>query len=166
MAGLSDDYNFVVDGAIKIRRPNGKVKTAYSVGASFMSRPDKFSQSPYSPNVTADWRAQFSAAMNLQYNSLMFAINARAIYDKNPLGIVSDGVILGTGISYDLLKYTVSLSYLLSDTGIWHKDTDNNLYHTVVSSFRYKYSENVDGWMSLGWVPANPFISAGLRITF
>lgn len=166
VAGLGDDYNFVVDGAIKIRRPNGKTKTAYSIGASFMSRPDKFSQSPYSPNVTADWRAQFSAAMNLQYNSLMFAINARAIYDKNPLGIVSDGVILGTGISYDLLKYTVSLSYLLSDTGVWHKDTDNNLYHTVVSSFRYKYSENVDGWMSLGWVPANPFISAGLRITF
>ncbi len=166
VAGLGDDYSFVIDGAIKIRRPNGKTKTAYSIGASFMSRPDDFSQSPYSPNVTADWRAQFAASMNLQYNSLMFAFNARAIYDKNPVVMVSDGIILGTGISYDLFKYTVSLSYLLSDTGIWHKDIDNNMYHTVVSSFRYKYSENVDGWMSLGWVPANPFISAGLRITF
>jgi len=166
VAGLGDDYSFVIDGAIKIRRPNGKIKTAYSIGASFMSRPDDFSQSPYSPNVTADWRAQFAASMNLQYNSLMFAFNARAIYDKNPVGMVSDGIIAGTGISYDLLKYTVSLSYLLSDTGVWHKDTNNKIYHTVVSSFRYKYSENVDGWMSLGWVPANPFISAGLRITF
>ena len=166
VSGLGNDYDFVIDGAIKIRQPNGKTKTAYSIGASFMSRPDNFSQSPYSPDVTADWRAQFAAAMNLQYNSLVFALSARAIYDEKPIGIISDGIILGTGISYDLLKYTVSLSYMISDTGIWHKEVDNFIDQTVISSFRYKYSENVDGWMSLGWMPGNPFISAGLRITF
>ncbi|MBO4625776.1 MAG: hypothetical protein J5679_00670 [Alphaproteobacteria bacterium] len=164
-AAFGKDYDFTVDGAIKIRRPHGKTKAAYAFGASFMSRPDGFSQSPYSPKVTADWRAQFSAAMNLQYNSLVFGLSGRVIYDENPVGAISDGIIVGTGVSYDLLKYTVSLSYLFSDTGIWH-DVDDYQQHTVVSSFRYKYSEYVDGWMSVGWVPGAPFVSAGLRITF
>ena len=166
VAGLSDEYNFTLDGGIKIRRPNGKTKTAYSLGASFTSRPDDFKQSQFSPRVTADWRAQFSAAMNLQYNSFMFALTGRAIYDKDPIGVTADGIILGSGISYDLLKYTVSLSYMFSDTGIWHHDIENHINHTVVSSFRYKYSENVDGWMSLGISSDAEFISAGIRLTF
>ena len=166
VAGFSDDYDFVVDGGIKLRRPEGKTKTAYSFGASFMSRPDGFSQSQWSPNVTADWRAQFSAAMNLQYNSFMFALNVRGIYDENPIGIVSDGIIVGTGVSYDLLKYTVSLTYTFSDTGIWHKDVDDFMNHTLVSSFRYKYSEVVDGWISAGFSLETSFIAAGLRATF
>ena len=166
VAGLSDEYNFTVDGGIKIRRPSGKTKTAYSFGASFMNRPDKFEQSQFSPNVTADWRAQFSAAMNIQYNSFMFALTGRAIYDKNPIGATADGIILGTGVSYDLLKYTVSLSYMFSDTGIWHNDMDNFIDHTVVSSFRYKYSENVDSWISLGISSDTEFIAAGIRVTF
>ncbi|MBR4475087.1 MAG: hypothetical protein IKP05_00175 [Alphaproteobacteria bacterium] len=166
VAGGSDDYKFAIDGGIKIRRPDGKTKTAYSIGFSFMNKPDDFQQSQFSPNVTADWRAQFSAAVNVQYNSFMFALTGRAIYDENPIGVVSDGIILGTGVSYDLLKYNVSLSYMLSDTGIWDKDVDDYLNHTVVSSFRYKYSENVDGWISLGVTSKTEFISAGMRITF
>ena len=166
VAGLSDDYRFTIDGGIKIRRPNGKTKTAYSFGASFMSNPDKFQQSQFSPDVSADWRAQISAAMNVQYNSFMFAITGRAIYDKKPVGDTADGIVLGTGVSYDLLKYTVSLSYMLSNTGIWDQDIDNHINNTIISSFRYKYSENVDGWMSLGVSSQTEFISAGMRITF
>ena len=165
-AAFGDEYNFALDGGIKIRRPDGKTKTAYSFGASFMSRPDDFKQSPFSPRVSADWRAQISAAMNVQYNSFMFAITGRAIYDKDPTGIVSDGLMLGTGVSYDLLKYNVSLNYTFSDTGVWHSDVDNFINHTVVASFRYKYSENVDGWISLGRSLQTSFVSAGMRLTF
>ena len=166
VAGFSDDYNFVLDGGIKIRRPEGKTKTAYSFGASFMSKPDNFDQSSFAPRVYADWRAQLAAAVNVQYNSFMFAVTGRAIYDKDPIGVPSDGFMLGTGISYDLLKYTVSLTYTFSDTGVWDKDVDDFINHTVVSSFRYKYSELVDGWVSLGLSMETPFISAGMRITF
>ena len=166
VAGLGADYDFTVDGGIKIRRPNGKTKTAYSFGASFMSRPDDFRQSIYAPRVTADWRAQISAAVNVQYNSFMFALTGRAIYDENPVGAISDGFVLGTGVSYDLLKYTVSLSYMLSDTGVWEKDVNDFINHTIVSSFRYKYSENVNGWISLGMTAQTPFVSAGMRVTF
>lgn len=166
VAGLTNDYDFTLDGGIKIRRPEGKTKTAYSLSASFMSRPDGFEASHYSPRVTADWRAQVAAGVNIQYNSLMFALTGRAIYDKNPIGNTADGIIVGTGVSYDLLKYTVSLTYTLSDTGIWRDDVDNFINHTVVSSFRYKYSEYVDGWLSLGLSLETPFVSAGMRVTF
>ena len=166
VAGLSDDYNFTLDGGIKIRNSDGKTKTAYSISASFMSRPDNFEQAHYSPRVTSDWRAQIAAAINVQYNSFMFALTGRAIYDKDPVGVASDGIIFGTGVSYDLLKYTVSLSYMFSDTGVWQKDVDDFQNHIVVSSFRYKYSENVDGWMSVGMSTKTPFLAAGMRVTF
>lgn len=166
LAGGSEKYDVTLDGAIKIRRPNGKTKTAYSLGGSFMLNPKGFQQSQYSPLVTADWRAQISAAMNLQYNSLIFALNARAIYDQNPIGATADGIILGTGISYDFLKYNLSLTYVFSDTGIWHDEVDDYKNHTVVSSFRYKYSEYIDGWISLGLSVETSFVSAGLRVTF
>ena len=166
LAGGGKDYDFTLDGGIKMRRPNGKTKTAYSLTASFMSRPDDFKQSQFSPRVTADWRAQLAAAMNVQYNSWMFALTSRAIYDKNQIGAVSDGFILGAGASYDLLKYTVSLSYTFSDTGVWNNDVDDFIEHMVVSSLRYKYSEYVDGWMSIGMSSKTPFVSAGMRITF
>lgn len=166
LAGGGKDNDFTLDGGIKIRRPNGKTKTAYSLSASFMSRPDDFKQSQFSPRVTADWRAQVAAAVNVQYNSWMFAITSRAIYDKNPVGVVSDGFILGAGASYDLLKYTVSLSYTFSDTGVWDSDVDDFIDQMIVSSLRYKYSEYVDGWMSIGVSSKTPFVSAGMRIAF
>lgn len=166
VAGITSKYDFTVDGGIKIRRPDGKTKTAYSFGASFMSSPDNFSQSIYLPRVTADWRAQVSAAMNVQYNSWIFALTGRAIYDENPVGVASDGFIVGAGVSYDFLKYSVSLTYSLSDTGVWDDDVDDYLNHIVLSSFRYKYSENVDGWVSVGMTTETPFVSAGLRLTF
>jgi len=92
-------------------------------------------------------------------------VSARVIYDENPIGPQSDGIAAGTGVSYDLLNYSVSLSYLFTDTGIWG-DAPNYDDHTVIASFRYKYSQNVDGWISTGLSTSKAFLSAGMRLTF
>lgn len=164
--GFSDEYDWAFDAGLKLRRPHGKIKSAYSLGVSFMDNPDGFDPEVYMPAVTADWRAQMSLGMNIQYNSWIWGLTGRAIYDQSPVGIVSDGFVLGTGVSYDLLKYTVSLTYMFSDTGIWHSDTPDFQDNTVVASFRYKYSKNVDLWMSGGTTSKTPFFSAGLRFIF
>lgn len=166
VAGITDNYNWAIDGGIKVKNSSGKVKTAYSVGASFMSKPDNFDNEVYTDGITADWRAQISMGMNLQYNSLIWGTTARIIYDQNPIGPISDGFVIGTGISYDLLKYSVSLTYMLSDTGIWQNSIEDYIDHTIIASFRYKYSEFVDGWISGGATSDTPFVSAGLRIVF
>lgn len=166
VSGITDDYDYAVDAALKIRQPSGKVKLAYALGASFMSRPDGYRTDAYTPRVYADWRAQLSGGVNLQYNSWMWGLTARVIYDENPIGPVSDGVAVGTGVSYDILNYSVSLTYIFSDTGIWNHDVDDYMDHTAIASFRYKYSENVDGWMSLGITTKTPFLAVGMRLTF
>lgn len=165
-SGITDDYDWAIDAGLKLRKSSGKVKTAYSVGASFMSQPDNFDNEVYTPGVTADWRSQLSLGMNLQYNSWIWGLTTRIIYDHNPIGPISDGIVVGTGVSYDLLKYTVSLTYMMSDTGIWQNDVADFVDHTTIASFRYKYSEFVDGWISGGITATTPFISAGMRITF
>ncbi len=166
VTGLTHDYDWALDAGLKIRRPSGKVKTAYSLGLSFMDNPNDFDAEVYTPGVTADWRAQMSAGMNLQYNSWILGLTGRVIYDQNPIGPVSDGFVVGSGVSYDLLKYSVSLTYMMSDTGVWQSDVPDFCDHMLIASFRYKYSEFVDGWMSGGITSQTPFISAGLRITF
>ena len=166
IAGITDDYDFAVDMGLKIRRPSGKLKRAFSFGASFMDNPHGFSTDVYAPAVTSDWRAQFTAGMNIQYNSWIWGTTARVIYDENPIGPISDGIVAGTGVSYDLMKYSVSLTYMFSDTGVWNHDVKDFMDHMLIGSFRYKYSENVDGWISLGITSETPFISAGMRITF
>lgn len=166
VSGITDNYDWAIDGGIKIKNSSGKLKTAYSVGASFMKNPNDFDNEIYTPGVTADWRAQMSLGMNLQYNSWIWGTAARVIYDKNPIGPVSDGFTVGTGVSYDLLKYSVSLTYMFSDTGVWQHDVDDFADHMAVASFRYKYSEFVDGWISGGLTSKTPFVSAGLRVTF
>ena len=155
-----------MDAGLKIRRPSGKVKTAYAFGASFMDNPRDFDNEVYTPGVTADWRAQMSLGMNLQYNSWIWGLSGRVIYDNNPIGEISDGFVVGTGVSYDLLRYSVSLTYMLSDTGVWQSDIDDFIDHMAIASFRYKYSENVDGWISGGITSQTPFVSVGLRLTF
>ncbi len=163
---FSGDYDWTMDAGLKIRRPNGKIKTAYSLGVSFMDNPDNFDAEVYTPGVTADWRAQMSMGMNLQYNSWVWGTTARVIYDQDPIGPVSDGFVLGTGVSYDLLRYNVSLTYMFSDTGVWQRDIKDFQDNMLIASFRYKYSENVDLWMSGGATSKTPFFSAGLRLTF
>lgn len=166
VAGITDDYDFTIDGGLKIRKSDGKVKRAFSLGASFMDNPRGFSTDVYAPAVTADSRTQLTAGMNIQYNSWIWGTTARVIYDNNPMGPISDGIVAGTGVSYDLLQYSVSLTYMFSDTGIWNRDVDDFMDHMIIGSFRYKYSANVDGWMSLGITSKTPFVSAGMRLTF
>lgn len=165
-SGFATNYDYAVDAGLKIRRPSGKVKTAYSFGISFMDAPRDFDNEVYTPGVTADWRAQMSLGMNLQYNSWVWGLSGRVIYDNNPIGEISDGFVVGTGVSYDLLRYSVSLTYMLSDTGVWQSDVNDFVDHMAIASFRYKYSENVDGWISGGITSQTPFISVGLRLTF
>lgn len=166
VAGLTDNYDYALDAGVKIRRPAGKLKSAFAFGASFMDNPENYRTDAYTPLVNADWRAQVSAGMNLQYNSWIWGLSARLIYDERPVGEVSDGLAVGTGISYDILNYSVSLSYIFSDTGIWQRDIKDYMDNTLVASFRYKYSENVDGWLSGGITSDAPFIVAGMRVSF
>ena len=166
LSGITDDYDYAVDGGLKIRKSDGKVKRAFSLGASFMNNPHAFSTDVYAPPVTADSRTQLTAGMNIQYNSWIWGTTARLIYDDNPTGPVSDGIVAGTGVSYDLFQYSVSLTYMFSDTGIWNRDVDDFMDHMLIGSFRYKYSANVDGWISMGITSKTPFVSAGMRLTF
>ncbi len=166
VAGGTDDYDYALDAAVKIRNPNGKFKSAWSIAASFMERPDGYSANSFTPDVFADWRAQMAVGMNLQYNSWIVGMDVHAIYDRNPIGAVSDGISAGAGVSYDLLQSSVSLSYIMSNTGIWHGNVENYLDNTVVASFRYKYSQNVDLWMSGGVTSKTPFMSVAMRLTF
>lgn len=166
LSGITDDYDYAVDGGLKIRKSDGKVKRVFSLGASFMNNPHAFSTDVYAPPVTADSRTQLTAGMNIQYNSWIWGTTARLIYDDNPTGPVSDGIVAGTGVSYDLFQYSVSLTYMFSDTGIWNRDVDDFMDHMLIGSFRYKYSANVDGWISMGITSKTPFVSAGMRLTF
>ena len=55
---------------------------------------------------------------------------------------------------------------MFSDTGVWQHNIDDFTDNMAVASFRYKYSEFLDGWISGGITSKTPFISAGLRATF
>ncbi len=166
VAGFDKEYDFNVDAGIKIKHSSSKTKYALSLGASFINHPDDFSTDTFTPGVTADWRAQAYAGLNIQYNSWIVGLTGRAIYDRDATGPAADGIVLGTGVSYDLLNYTMSLSYMFSDTGIWDNDIKDYDDHTVVASFRYKYSKYVDGWTSVGMSRGEPFLAAGVRATF
>lgn len=166
VAGITDDFDWAVDAGVKFKQSVGKIKTAYTAGVSFMDNPHDFDNEVYTPGVTADWRAQMSVGFNLQYNSWIWGTTGRIIYDMDPIGTPSDGFVVGTGVSYDLLRYSVSLTYMFSDTGVWQRDVDDFADHMAIASFRYKYSEVVDGWISGGVTSETPFVSAGLRISF
>jgi hypothetical protein len=122
----------------------------------------------YSPRLTADWRTQGSVGLNLQYNSWNWGVIARGIYDRNPIGRAADGVSAGMGVSYDILNFSVSGSYLLSYTGMFH-DTENFVNHAAVLSGRYKFNSWLDVWVSGGAAETDkihPFISGGIRGKF
>ena len=172
ISGLTDDYNYAIDMAIKIKQPSGKLKTAYYAGISYMDKPENYLEHSFTPNVTADWRSQIALGINIQYNSWIIGTSARVIYDHNPIYIASDGLIAGAGVSYDLLQYSISLNYLYSDTTLWKHEQNiitreyNDYIHTVLASFRYKYSENTHLFMSGGISSDTPFFAVGLNIGF
>ena len=166
VAGLTDSYDYEVDAGIKFKYSEAKTKYAFSLGASFMSHPDDFSIDAFTPDLTADWRGQIYSGLNIQYNSLVFGLTGRLVYDKDPIGIATDGIAAGAGFSYDILNYTLSATYMFSETGIWHDTDKNYIDHTALASFRYKYSKYVDGWTSIGMSRKEPFLAAGIRLTF
>lgn len=166
VSGITGDYDAGFGAGIKLKHSEGKTKFAVSLGGDLMNNLDGYTADMNSVPVFADWRAQVSAGMNIQYNSFVFGLNGRAIYDKNPIGIVSDGISGGIGASYDLLNYSLSLSYILSDTGIWHDETPEYVDNSVIGSFRCKYSKFVDIWTSVGVTRHEPFLAAAIRLTF
>jgi len=163
--GLTDEYKYNVDFGMKYRQSGGKTKVAANFGVSYIDEVTGLQTDVFGAPVFADWRGQLSAGLNLQYNSWVFGMSTRVIYDENPVGAISDGVFAGAGISYDLLKYSVSATYMMSTTGVW-QDMDNYTAHTGMASFRYKYSENVDCWITSGITIGTPFINAGIRAKF
>ena len=173
ISGFGDDYNYAIDGAVKFKQPHGKLKSAYSLAISYMDKPENYSENSFSPDVTADWRGQIALGLNLQYNSFIWSANFRMIYDENPVAKTSDGIVAGTGLSYDLLQSSLSLSYLYSDTNVWsHHDKITNekmsgdYVHTILASFRYKYAENTSVFMSGGMADTTPFFAVGIRSGF
>ena len=173
VAGPGGDFDFAIDTAAKFKQSLGKVKTALSVALSYMDKPDDYTESSFTPPVTADWRGQFALGANLQYNSWILGVSSRLIYDENPIAKTNDGMVLGTGASYDFLQSSISLNYMFSDTNLWtHHDKitgenlDGDYTHTVIASFRYKYTENTAVFMSGGIADTTPFFSVGIKSGF
>lgn len=173
MAGGSDEYDYSFDVAYKLRRPMGKLKSAYSIAFSYMNHLDEYEENSYTHAITADWRGQMALGLNLQYNSWVWGTSARLVYDENPIAKKGDGLFVGTGVSYDFLQSSVSLTYMYSNTKLWeHKDKitrndlDGDYMNTVLASFRYKYSPNTSLFMSGGIADATPFFAVGLKSGF
>lgn len=173
VSGGGDDFDYAIDGALKLKQPHGKLKSAYYIALSYMDDPKDYQENSFSPRVTADWRGQVALGLNLQYNSFILGTSFRMIYDENPNIKTSDGFVAGTGLSYDLLQSSVSLSYLFSDTNVWnHRDKITNekmagdYVHTVLASFRYKYTEHTNVFMSGGVTSSTPFFAVGIKSGF
>lgn len=173
VSGGGDDYDYAIDGAFKIKNPRGKLKSAYYIAVSYIDKPENYEENSFSPRVTADWRGQIATGINLQYNSFIWGTSARVIYDRNPIAKTADGFIAGTGISYDLLQSSISLSYLFSDTNVWgHRDKNTHArlsgdyIHTILTSFRYKYTEHTSIFMSGGFADSTPFFAVGVKTGF
>lgn len=173
VSGGVDDYDYAVDGAFKIKRSTGKLKSAYAIALSYMDKPHGYEENSYSPSVYADWRAQMALGINLQYNSWIWGTSVRMIYDENPVHKTADGLVVGTGLSYDLLQYTISGTYIFSDTTVWNhhdkitgEEMSGNYVHTFIASFRYKYSEHTSMFMSGGLADTTPFFAVGIKSGF
>ena len=173
VSGGGDDYNYAIDGAFKIKQPHGKLKSAYYVAVAYIDNPKNYEENSFSPHVTADWRGQIAMGVNLQYNSFIWGTSARMIYDKDPIAKTADGFIAGTGVSYDLLQSSISLNYLFSDTNVWnhrdkitHEKLGGDYVHTILASFRYKYTEKTAVFMSAGYTATTPFFAVGIRTGF
>ena len=172
-AGPGGDFDFAIDTAAKFKQPLGKLKGALSIALSYMDKPDGYTDASYTPPVYADWRTQMALGLNLQYNSFIFGASTRLIYDENPIGRSSDGLVAGTGLSYDFLQSSVSLNYLFSDTNLWtHHDKNTgaeiagDYTNTIIASFRYKYTEHTAIFMSGGLAHTTPFFSVGVKSGF
>ena len=172
-AAFGSDYDFAIDTAVKFKQSNGKLKSAYSFALSYMDKPKGYEENSYSVPVYADWRGQAAFGLNLHYNSFIFGTSLRLIYDENPTLKTSDGLVAGTGISYEFLQSSVSLTYLFSDTNLWkHNDIitgeemSGDYTNTIIASFKYKYTEHTSVFMSGGIAYTTPFFAVGIKTGF
>ena len=173
ISGGGDDYDYALDAAVKLKHSNGKIKTAYSLAVSYMDNPEDYHENTFSPHITADSRSQIALGFNLQYNSWIWGTSARLIYDYKPIAKTADGLIVGTGLSYDFLQSSISLTYMFSDTNVWKHDDefgnrlpDGDYVNTVLASFRYKYSPHTSLFMSGGTTDSAPFFAVGIKTGF
>lgn len=175
LSGFDDTYDYAIDFAFKYRHSVGKIKTAYSFAMSFMDNLNLYEENSFTPSTSSDWRGQTALGFNLQYNSWIFGTSTRLIYDKEPTTKPTDGLVLGSGVSYDLLQSSVSLTYLYSRTNIWNHTDYNSVttnkfgkdnINTLIASFRYKYSGHTSLFMSTGFTEKTPFFSVGLKTGF
>lgn len=173
VAAFDARFNSAIDVAAKYRTDAGKTKIALSLSAGFIDDPDGANDDLFMPNFTAKWRGQIAGGLNVQYASWVVAITARAIYDDDPIGITSDGVRAGMGVSYDFLNLSASASYIFSDVGVFHNNADTNgrpYLHTGIISLRYKFNKYFDVFVSGGavmdYADTSPFVVAGLHGKF
>jgi hypothetical protein len=164
--------SFDMDGSLDLgmRVKSGTaVKFAASLGASHIFNPDGLIAEIYAPRVYADNRSEIALGLNIQYHSWSLGAVGKAIYDANPTGRPSDGVMYGGGLSYEILTWRVSANSLRSDTSVFH-DCDSGCKNTVaVLSVQDKLDDIVDIWASAGEIfsDSNAFFwSVSLRAKF
>ena len=173
-AAFGKGFDSAFDVGIKYKDPYSKFKTSYSVGLSYIDSPHGMITENGLPSVYADSRSTVALATNMQYNSFVFGAFARTVYDVNPQTIFrTDGINGGAGISYDLLAFSVSLSYMYSNTNVWGTANSGAIgmgeNHAAFSSLRYKFSGYIDAWITGGFSDVEnwtPFGALGLRVTF
>ncbi|MCL2369350.1 MAG: hypothetical protein FWC83_01595 [Alphaproteobacteria bacterium] len=173
---FNDNFNYQSDIAIRFRQPQGLIRYSIFAAASFIDSPNDLIADIYTPTVTAESRMQFAAGTNIQYNSYNIGLTLRAIYDHNAIGMPSDGLQFGAGISYDFLQHSVSFSYILSVVGIWNNhdtligDVSPFTTHTAIASYRQRFNQNWEASFSAGAVISpddnHPFAAANIHFRF
>jgi len=163
------DMDFGADAGIRLRGGEA-VKYGLSFGVSHIINPDGLLAEIYAPRVTADSRSEGALGINIQYNSWSIGLVGKAIYDYNPAGRPSDGIMYGAGGAYEFLSWRASLNVLRSDTAVWRDcDYGGCANTTVLTSVQNKLDEIVDLWASFGRVIGDEsfnFWSVSLRAKF
>ncbi len=154
--------NSAWDFGIRYRNNDFKFKPAVSFGTVYIDNPVGRFGDTYSAAIDADYRLEFSSGFNLSYNSFVFGLSGKYVYDKGNLLGAEENYVLGSGLSYDLLAWSFSLGYYFSENS-------NEDVRTLAVSSRYKFNESMDCWFSVGSVSADKnsgFVASGLRFKF
>ncbi len=166
-------FDYVADLGIKYRHNYGATKYVWSAGVTYINNPIEVASDDYSLNVTADSRTEYNAGVNVQWKSYVLGFSGKIVYDLNPIGLNTDGLVLGAGLSYDILNWSFSGSYFYTDTSLFDGSIQDPILNTALVSIRYKYDKYWDLWMSVGDVfgagmmyDNAAFVSGGLRFRF
>jgi len=159
------DFDFSSDVGLRYRDTGGSLKTSLSFGASYIDHPRGMIGDWFLPPLSADARYQATIGVNIQSGSLIWAATAKAMIDDGA-DVVADGQQLGTGISYEFLRWSFSIDYIFSNVG-WHQ---SQIAHTGILSAKYKFNSYFSMWGSVGAVAINDglygFTAASIGIAF